>query len=413
MQVSTEPVASTGIAGLDAILGGGFPKDHVYLIQGDPGAGKTTLALQFLLEGVKRGETVLYVTLSETRRELHGGGAVARLVARRHRRSSSSSPREETLAPKKQNTMFHPVRGRARRDRLGAMLAEVERVQAAARRDRLALRDAAAGAEPAALPPADPRAEAVLHRPRAAPCSSSTTALARATTCSCTASPHGVIVLEQLAPMYGARAAAAASHQAARRRVPRRLSRLHHPHAAASTSSRGWSPPSIAATFGDGHIAERHRRARRAARRRPRARHEHAAHGPGRRRASRRWPRSTPSPRPRAASASALFIFDESLRTLLDALRGAGHGPRASRSRPGRITRPAGRPRRARRPASSPTSSATPSRSTARASSSSTASTATSTPCPRSGSSRSAARAADLPRPAGRGDASWSWRSTA
>jgi len=47
MEASKEPVAATGIAGLDSILGGGFPKDHVYLIQGDPGAGKTTLSLQF------------------------------------------------------------------------------------------------------------------------------------------------------------------------------------------------------------------------------------------------------------------------------------------------------------------------------------------------------------------------------
>lgn len=56
MTTTEEPVVSTGISGLDAVLGGGFPKDHVYLLQGDPGAGKTTLSLQFLLEGVKNGE---------------------------------------------------------------------------------------------------------------------------------------------------------------------------------------------------------------------------------------------------------------------------------------------------------------------------------------------------------------------
>ena len=60
----------TGIVGLDDILGGGFPAQRIYLIQGDPGAGKTTLALRFLLEGVKQGERTLYVTLSETREEL-------------------------------------------------------------------------------------------------------------------------------------------------------------------------------------------------------------------------------------------------------------------------------------------------------------------------------------------------------
>lgn len=60
----------TGIPGFDDIIGGGFPARRLYLIQGDPGAGKTTLALRFLLEGVKRGEPSLYVTLSESRDEL-------------------------------------------------------------------------------------------------------------------------------------------------------------------------------------------------------------------------------------------------------------------------------------------------------------------------------------------------------
>src|SRR5215203_1422055 len=50
------PLAGTGIAGLDAILGGGLPSAHLYLVDGSPGTGKTTLALQFLLAGVARGE---------------------------------------------------------------------------------------------------------------------------------------------------------------------------------------------------------------------------------------------------------------------------------------------------------------------------------------------------------------------
>lgn len=107
MAKSTEPVVSTGIAGLDEILGGGFPKDHVYLVQGDPGAGKTTLSLQFLLEGVKNGEKVLYITLSETGKELHA-------VARSHGWSLDGVDiheqlvHEEALGEEDDTTIFHP-----------------------------------------------------------------------------------------------------------------------------------------------------------------------------------------------------------------------------------------------------------------------------------------------------------------
>jgi circadian clock protein KaiC len=61
---------TTGISGIDAILHGGLPKGQMFLIDGAPGVGKTTLAMQFLLEGVRRKERCLYVTLSETRSEL-------------------------------------------------------------------------------------------------------------------------------------------------------------------------------------------------------------------------------------------------------------------------------------------------------------------------------------------------------
>lgn len=60
----------TGIPGLDEILRGGVPRHQMYLVQGDPGAGKTTLAFQYLLEGVSRGEKALYVTLSASQRDL-------------------------------------------------------------------------------------------------------------------------------------------------------------------------------------------------------------------------------------------------------------------------------------------------------------------------------------------------------
>ena len=73
---------SSGVEGLDDILAGGLPRAGFYLVQGDPGSGKTTLALQFLLEGLRRGEKVLYITLSETKAGVDQSGAIARLVAR-------------------------------------------------------------------------------------------------------------------------------------------------------------------------------------------------------------------------------------------------------------------------------------------------------------------------------------------
>jgi len=61
----------TGIPGLDDILCGGLTQNRVYLVEGSPGTGKTTLALQFLMEGIRQGEKGLYITLSETKEELH------------------------------------------------------------------------------------------------------------------------------------------------------------------------------------------------------------------------------------------------------------------------------------------------------------------------------------------------------
>jgi len=99
---------STGSAGLDDILGGGIDANRLYLYEGRPGTGKTTIALQFLLEGVKQGERVLYITLSETQREL-------RLVAKRHGWSLAGLdifelvPPETTLDPEQELTVFHPA----------------------------------------------------------------------------------------------------------------------------------------------------------------------------------------------------------------------------------------------------------------------------------------------------------------
>jgi circadian clock protein KaiC len=76
--LSTPPPSArvgTGVQGLDAVLGGGLPRDHIYLIIGESGAGKTTLAMHFLLEGRAKGEVGLYVTFSETREDLRATAA--------------------------------------------------------------------------------------------------------------------------------------------------------------------------------------------------------------------------------------------------------------------------------------------------------------------------------------------------
>ena len=108
--VSTDLAADrcpSGVEGLDDILAGGLPRDCFYLVQGDPGSGKTTLALQFLLEGVRLGEKVFYITLSETKKELLK-------VARSHGWSLGKIPVldlsavENLLRPEAQTTVFHP-----------------------------------------------------------------------------------------------------------------------------------------------------------------------------------------------------------------------------------------------------------------------------------------------------------------
>lgn len=117
---------STGIEGLDSVLGGGLPRNRLYLIKGQPGAGKTTLALQFLLEGVARGEPALYVTLSETRDELLA-------VAESHGWNLDKvellelSTIHEQLGEPDDNTFFHPSELELNKT-MGVLLKEVERV---------------------------------------------------------------------------------------------------------------------------------------------------------------------------------------------------------------------------------------------------------------------------------------------
>ena len=106
-QPESETLAATGIAGLDDILNGGLARGRLYLTEGVPGSGKTTLAMQFLLEGARLGESVLYVTLSETHEEL-------RSVAESHGWDISGVtirellPQEGALEADDQYTMYHP-----------------------------------------------------------------------------------------------------------------------------------------------------------------------------------------------------------------------------------------------------------------------------------------------------------------
>lgn len=100
------PRCQTGNDGLDDILGGGLPRNCLYLVQGDPGSGKTTLALQYLLEGRRRGESAFYITLSETKQELAN-------VAASHGWSLEGIPLlelsaiEALLRPEARTTVFH------------------------------------------------------------------------------------------------------------------------------------------------------------------------------------------------------------------------------------------------------------------------------------------------------------------
>lgn len=125
--ISPPEKVSTGITGLDAVLGGGLPEHRLYLLEGAPGTGKTTLAMQFLMEGVRKGETVLYVTLSETLDELDA-------IARSHGwtlhgiRFQELAPSEASLSPESHYTILQPAEIELG-ERTWSVLEEAERLK--------------------------------------------------------------------------------------------------------------------------------------------------------------------------------------------------------------------------------------------------------------------------------------------
>lgn len=118
---------ATGIAGLDDILRGGLPPNRVYLVQGDPGSGKTTLGLQFLLEGVRAGEASMYISLSESRDEVNS-------VARSHGWSLDGihlfemQVGQQEYSEASENTLFEPSEVELR-EVMQRLLAEIDRVK--------------------------------------------------------------------------------------------------------------------------------------------------------------------------------------------------------------------------------------------------------------------------------------------
>jgi circadian clock protein KaiC len=120
-------MTTTGVAGLDEVLRGGFPSDRVYLIQGDPGTGKTTLGLQFLLEGHRRGQAGMYISLSETRDEIlsvsasHGwsldGIGLVEMRAI-----------DQRLTAEAENTLFEPAEVELR-EVMKELLSEIDRIK--------------------------------------------------------------------------------------------------------------------------------------------------------------------------------------------------------------------------------------------------------------------------------------------
>ena len=107
LEQTTGSLADTGIPGLDNVLAGGFPRNRVYLVQGEPGTGKTTIGMQFLLAGAEAGERVLYITLSETAEELQEAARSHGWSLKDVRILELSAA--ESASADDENTLFYPA----------------------------------------------------------------------------------------------------------------------------------------------------------------------------------------------------------------------------------------------------------------------------------------------------------------
>ncbi|HEU4405322.1 MAG TPA: ATPase domain-containing protein [Polyangiaceae bacterium] len=123
--IQPPPKAATGVQGLDDVLNGGLPRGRIYLVEGDPGVGKTTLALQFLLAGAGEGERCLYVTLSETEAELRASAASHGWSLDGLTIFALTPPEDE--AGDDQYTLLHPAEVELG-EVMHSLLAEVDRV---------------------------------------------------------------------------------------------------------------------------------------------------------------------------------------------------------------------------------------------------------------------------------------------
>jgi circadian clock protein KaiC len=191
---TTSILASTGVAGLDEILAGGWPRNRLFLLEGEPGVGKTTFGLEFTRAGVRSGERVLYVSLAETEDELES-------AARSHGWSLdgiSILPLTAADPPAEDNTLFYPAEVELA-ETTQKLLDAVERVQpdrvvvdslsefrllsqsgARYRRQIIALKEFFVGRNCTVLFLNDTDPELLLR-----------------------SIAHGVLVLEQMSPLYG------------------------------------------------------------------------------------------------------------------------------------------------------------------------------------------------------------------